>query len=205
MGKYWYRCEKCNKKIKKTLTHVGITLCRDCKKEIKYCLNCGNILIGGKKIRKYCSKKCSGEHIGKTKLTGRTLSNEHKENLSKAAWNYKSNYHNVKYYKVYCPFLMKEISVQGTYEREYAKYLNENNILWNRGKKISLQYKKNENCIVRNYYPDFYLISTDEFIETKGYYSETDKVKMKLVLEQNPNKTIKILFKKDLIVLGLNI
>ena len=43
------------------------------------------------------------------------------------------------------------------------------------------------------YYPDFYLPETDEYIEIKGWWSESDKEKMKLVEKYNPNINIKYL------------
>jgi hypothetical protein len=94
--------------------------------------------------------------------------------------------------------LGKEVSVQGTYELKYSQYLNEQNILWDRGKHISLQYNRFDGDIVRNYYPDFFLIETKEYIEIKGFFSETDKIKMELVQEQNKEIPIQILQKKDL-------
>lgn len=84
----------------------------------------------------------------------------------------------------------KEISVQGTYELKYATYLNSNNIKWDRGKYINIPYFLEIN---RTYFPDFYLIDTNEFIEIKGYLFDSDKVKMDAVISQNQNKTIRII------------
>jgi len=202
MSRYWYNCEKCDKRIKKQPDYCGDILCMECKKEKKQCLFCDKTIIGGKKIRKYCSQSCASKHT----LRGRKLSKSHKEKLSKAAWNYSGNgYAKVKYHKVFCPYLNKTISVQGTYELKYANYLNDNGIEWSRGKNVSLQYKKNIYDITRNYYPDFFLIKNNKFIEIKGYYPESDQIKMKLVKEQNETKKIKILFKYDLQKLGINI
>jgi hypothetical protein len=99
--------------------------------------------------------------------------------------------------------LNKYLSVQGTYELKYAQYLNENDIKWSRGKNINLRYKRNEDDILRNYYPDFYLIDSNEYIEIKGYYSDADQKKMSLVKEQNAEKKIQILFDDDLEKLGI--
>ena len=68
--------------------------------------------------------------------------------------------------------------------------------------KYSLQYVTNDK-VQRNYFPDFYLPETNEYIEIKGYFFLKDRIKMKLVEEQNPDKKIIILFKEDLIELRL--
>lgn len=60
---------------------------------------------------------------------------------------------------------------------------------------ITLKYKTD---IVRNYYPDFYLIDNKEYIEIKGYFSDKDRNKMKLIKNQNINSKINVLFKDDL-------
>lgn len=198
MAKYYFKCEKCDKTIKKNPDYKGKILCQKCKKEKKNCLNCKKEIVGGKKISKYCSRKCSSKHA-LSGMQGRTLSKEHKEKLSKAAWNNKGNgYAKVKYYKIFCPHMGKEISVQGTYERDYAIYLNENNISWKRDKSVSLQYKRSGEDNIRNYYPDFLLIDVNIFIEVKGYFSNQDKLKMKLVKEQNSSAIIKMIFKEDI-------
>ena len=43
------------------------------------------------------------------------------------------------------------------------------------------------------------LRSKDEYIEIKGYYWPSDKIKMDLVINQNPNLRIKILFEDDIV------
>lgn len=55
-------------------------------------------------------------------------------------------------------------------------------ILWIRN--VYLKYIKSDGSIHR-YNPDFYLPELDLYIEVKGYFSEKDKLKTKLVLEQN--------------------
>jgi hypothetical protein len=190
----------CSKTVKRNPNYQDIILCRSCakiefSKKYKKCLNCDTVIKSWDLTRKYCSKSCSSKHS----LKGRTLSREHRENLSKSAWNNKGNgYAKVKYYKIYCPYMKKIISVQGTYELKYATFLNNSGIRWERNKNISLRYTKNDTDINRNYYPDFYLVDSDEFIEIKGYFSPNDKIKMDMVKTQNPTKNIKILFKEDL-------
>lgn len=77
-----------------------------------------------------------------------------------------------------------EYIVRGHWEENVANKLTNDGILWIRNH--FLKYVKDG--IRKTYNPDFYLPMTDEFIEVKGYYSDKDKEKMKLVLEQNDVK-----------------
>ena len=197
MAIHYHNCVICSKKVRKKPNFLGEILCLSCRKnsKIKNCDYCNVEFYPRKSINRYCSTSCSTKH----NLTGRKLTNEHKENLSKSAWNNKGNgFAKVKFYKVWCPFLEKEVSVQGTYELKYSQYLNEHNILWDRGKHISLQYKRFEDDITRNYYPDFFLVESEEYIEIKGFFSDSDKNKMKKVQEQNKKISLSILQKEDL-------
>lgn len=204
MGKYWKKCSICNKKILRPPDFINELICLTCrnKRKQKFCLNCGKEFYPYKIYRKYCSQMCSGKRNGKSILKGRVLSKKHKEALSKAAGSNKNGY-KTKYYTVFCDYLNKEINVQGTYELKYALYLNDHKIKWTRGKNINIQYQLNKEDIIRNYYPDFYLIDTQEYIETKGYFYPDDIIKMEVVKNQNPDKKIKILFYEDLKNIGI--
>lgn len=81
-----------------------------------------------------------------------------------------------------------EYTVRGHWEENVANKLTVNGINWIRNR--TLKYIKNG--IRKTYIPDFYLPNTNEYIEVKGYYSDEDKEKMRLVLENNPG--IKIYF-----------
>lgn len=52
--------------------------------------------------------------------------------------------------------------------------------------------------VSHRYFPDFYLPDTNQYIEVKGYYWPSDKIKMGLVREQNPELDIRIVFEKDI-------
>lgn len=116
------------------------------------------------------------------------LSDEHKEKLSlvrSRALNNSAGFKDVKWYHI------KNINdedyiVRGRWEENVAKYLNAHNILWQKGQMIS--YIKDGQK--RIYNPDFYLPQLDKYIEVKGYYSDKDRLKMKLVHEQNKDKCI---------------
>lgn len=70
--------------------------------------------------------------------------------------------------------IYKNISLDSTWEYEVAKALDENNINWIRPK-YGFKYEWIDGY--HTYYPDFYLIDLDLYIEVKGYEIEKDKAK----------------------------
>lgn len=76
----------------------------------------------------------------------------------------------------------EEYVVRGTWERDIANYLTQNNIYWIKNKQI-VYYKPDGSK--HRYNPDFYIPDKNLYLEVKGYYSPVDKEKMKLVMEQN--------------------
>lgn len=126
---------------------------------------------------------------------------ETKEKQSIANNGRNNGYVKTKYYEVFCPYENKNIKIQGTWELKYANYLNEQNINWTKSKYINLKYKLFENDYWHTYYPDFFLVDTQEYVEIKGYWWKSndgrvdDKRKMKMVKKFNPDKTIKIITK----------
>jgi hypothetical protein len=198
--KRYYKCEICEKSIKRNQENPTNLKCRKCIKELKKirCKKCGIFFHPIKSIRKFCSQKCSNKYNTKNYLIGRKLTKKHRENLSSAA---KPKGGKCKFYKINNPYMNKEISVQGTWELKYAHYLNDNKIKWIRSKKINLKYKLNG--FKKTYYPDFYLIDSNEYIEVKGYFYEKDKIKMNKVFEDNQDKKIVMLFREDLLKLNI--
>jgi hypothetical protein len=83
--------------------------------------------------------------------------------------------------------------VQGTWERTFALYCNEKNIVWDRCKpwKYVLDGK------TKSYTPDFYLPKFDLYIEIKGRWWGNDRAKMDAVIEQHPDKKIFIIEKEQ--------
>lgn len=69
------------------------------------------------------------------------------------------------------------IKLKGKWEVIVAKWLDLNNIKWEHETK-SFDYEWNG---VRKYYPDFYLPDFDLFIEVKGYETERDRCKWKVI------------------------
>lgn len=79
----------------------------------------------------------------------------------------------------------EEYALQGHWEENVALRLNELGICWTKSK--PLKYFKD---YWHNYTPDLYIPSMDIYIEVKGYYPDKDRSKMKLVVQQNPDKKI---------------
>ena len=89
------------------------------------------------------------------------------------------------------------VSLHGTWELKYAKWLDENNIRWRKVYESFPYIYKNKKHL---YYPDFYLIDSKEYIEIKGYKTDKDEAKWKYFPE---GLELKVMFKKDLKNIGL--
>jgi len=91
------------------------------------------------------------------------------------------------------------VDLHGSWELEYAKYLDANSIKWIRNKDtFSYTYDGKD----RKYTPDFYLTETDEYIEIKGYKTEKDTAKW---LQFPLDRKLKVLMKKELCDLGIKV
>lgn len=91
------------------------------------------------------------------------------------------------------------VDLHGSWEVEYVKYLDFNNIKWCRNTdSFSYIFEGKQ----RKYTPDFYLYETDEYIEIKGYKTLKDISKW----DQFPShRKLTILMKKELLDLGISI
>lgn len=122
---------------------------------------------------------------GKFKILGHSHTTETKDKLSEIRSKYlekcPNGFPDVGWYKIQ-NVNGEEFTVRGTWERDFGNYLTLHKILWIRN--VYLKYIKSDGSIHR-YNPDFYLPELDLYIEVKGYFSEKDKLKTKLVLEQN--------------------
>ena len=98
---------------------------------------------------------------------------------------------------VYVSRIAGVVKLDSTWETEYAKYLDANNIKWKRNL-IMFPYMYRRKMFY--YIPDFYLIDEDVYIEIKGYQRAKDAAKWR----DFPYKLI-VLKKKELLELGLNI
>lgn len=88
----------------------------------------------------------------------------------------------------------------GKWEIEVAKWLDKNNIKWERSTITPFNYFWNNGWHL--YFPDFYLPELDKFLEVKGYETERDKCKWSVVpnLIVLKNKEINLI-KEDKFVL----
>ena len=113
------------------------------------------------------------------------------------AWGHFSKSYNKGY--VFSPYANKNIYLLSGLEIAYAKWLNENNIKWDKPKSNAYKLSGKD----KKYYPDFLLIDTNEIIEIKGYWWEGDKAKMLAVTTQHPELKISVLTKQELDNIGI--
>ena len=84
---------------------------------------------------------------------------------------------------------MNGIKVQGEWEKKVAEKLAAANLTFER-KRIKFDN-------TRHYTPDFYIPELDVFIEVKGWLRTPDIVKYQKVVQEHPNKVIKMLHGKE--------
>lgn len=128
---------------------------------------------------------------------GQRMSNNAREKISKARSKFleevgRGGFTKIKWYKIK-NIKQEEFIVRGNWEYEIAEILNNENIYWIR--KIYLKYVKNE--VIKTYCPDFYIPEYNIYIEVKGYFSQVDKEKINLVINQNEINLL-LIFEKDL-------
>ncbi len=98
----------------------------------------------------------------------------------------------------YNSLLQDKIWLRSSYELKFAQYLDKNNIPW-------LYEIETFNLGDTTYTPDFYLPTSNLWIEIKGYMREKYQIKINKFLDNYTNETLKILYKEDLIKLGIKI
>lgn len=91
------------------------------------------------------------------------------------------------------------VDLHGSWEFKYAKFLDFNNIRWERCKDRFPYTYKNK---LHYYTPDFYLPEDDKYIEIKGYITDKDYAKWKQIPK---NISFEVLTRKDLILLGIDV
>jgi len=128
---------------------------------------------------------------------GIPLKTSTKEKLSEARSKFlnergNGGFRDVKWFKSVDSF-GNECSLRGTWERDVAEWLTRQGIMWTR--KHYVKYL-DEN-INRTYSPDFFIPADNTVIEVKGFYSDKDKKKMRLVQEQHPALIVKMIMKKE--------
>ena len=182
-----YKCE-CGKKFEKSQSlNVHYSHClihRNGKPEVSR---------GGWKLsdedRKKAAKTLS-ENVksGKTILKGWHHSIESRKKMSESKIkSYTDNTFHCKFFTVNNG--EKDIKVQGTFERDFANFLNENGIKWDRKR---LRYGDSH-----SYTPDFYIVEKNFYIEVKGWMMNRDKEKYRRFFSER-NETVYCCFKHDM-------
>jgi len=89
----------------------------------------------------------------------------------------------------------KEVYLDSTWEVEFAKWLDKNEIVWERPTHFPWVDAHNK---PHKYYPDFYLVESKKYYDIKNdYLIERDQVKINAVLAQN-NIDLEILSRQKL-------
>lgn len=162
------QCKQCNVIFtKKNTQHKGI--CDECRKKEYHkhiltltCEICNEIFTHYVYM-KTCSKKCM------CKL----LSIKHKANPNCGG---ETNYRKFTY---------KGIYMDSSWELEIAQYMDNQNIEWQRTRKIMFWWT-DKNGLKRRYYPDFYLPKYDLYLDPKNkYLLKLDEYKLNQVIKEN--------------------
>lgn len=176
-----YKCPYCDKCFKTSKQLGG---------HLAHCPNHPN-----KKLHDKAHKQ-KGQTYSKNLKTGKFKHKPHKHSIktkerlsivrAKQVQNeYQNNFHaKVKWYKVK-NLNDVEFSVRGMWELNVAKRLNELGYIWIKANSISYMTD-----YTHHYTPDFYIPELDLYIEVKGRYPNTDRIKMKAVHEQHPELKI---------------
>lgn len=91
--------------------------------------------------------------------------------------------------------------VQGTWELKFSKVLNVIDENWMKigiGNKVHSFLWKDLEGTEHYYTPDFWSPKLKKYFEVKGYLRDSDALKMKYVIEQNPSIVIEMVRKADL-------
>jgi len=124
-----------------------------------------------------------------TKLAIEKMSKSHKGKIP----SWKSGYGKGCYYD--SP-LQGKIWLRSSWEVKFAEYLDKNEILW-------LYEIQTFDLGYITYTPDFYLPTSNMFVEVKGYMTNIAQEKINKFLDNYNEETLKILYKEDLIKLGV--
>jgi hypothetical protein len=96
-------------------------------------------------------------------------------------------------------FEYKGYKIQGTWELNVVKKLDELNIKWHKPRINSEVWRYDIQGKTKSYTPDLYLEGSNLYLEIKGYWWGNDREKMNAVIQQHPDKKIVIIEKKEYI------
>lgn len=94
-------------------------------------------------------------------------------------------------------YYVGEQKVQGTYERDFAIALENQNIKWQKVKTNNHIFKYIKNGKVCSYAPDIFLPELNLYIEIKGFWWGDDENKMISIKQQHIDKNVVIIFGRD--------
>lgn len=166
------------------------------KKYILKCESCGEQFEASKKNRKVCSQKCKGVYFKNLYSDGRYNGDKNPNfgnDKVKEAWE------NGCYLERPLPKHGKGIGgyhngiwMRSSWELEFAKNLDDNNIKW---KYESKRFKLSNG---KTYTPDFYICHLNLWVEIKGYWHEKAKIKFNMFLSEYPEEKIIVISEKPL-------
>jgi hypothetical protein len=206
--KYKTNCIKCN-------SDRGYKMLKEAKRPCIKCSKTGQYIRSKEQIEQFV-ERCKGSRIGKkhsesTKIklserqkkyckiygnqfiTGKSKGKHSKKTIAKMSV---SNSGKAPKWKGRV-FLYKGIKFRSSWEMKYAQFLDKNNIKWSYEPKFILQDG-------RCFSPDF-LLECGRIIEIKGFWTEKAKEKWAMFCSLKPEIDKKILYKQDLIQLGISI
>lgn len=115
-------------------------------------------------VVKACSEECRNKIIG----------NKNRENPNCGG---ETNYRKYRY---------NDVWMDSTWEKDLAEWMDVNNILWERSRKLHQFLWTDKNGKQRRYYPDFYLPKYKIYVDTKNpYLMKCDEYKIKSVVKEN--------------------
>ncbi len=88
----------------------------------------------------------------------------------------------------------KKLKLKSGYEKKVRASLNKRKIPFEYEKEV-IEYTIPETK--RKYLPDFYLKELDMYVEAKGKWDRIGRQKMLYVIQQNPDKDIRMLFMRN--------
>ena len=129
---------------------------------------------------------------------GRMRSGTTDETRRKLSLNACSNRHKFNNFR-HVPFISytrldnTEVRLRGSYEFRFAKYLDGRGIKWEYGKPLGYLDK---NGVQKYMLPDFFIVDTCRYFDTKGYLSKECAEKLELIREQGT--VVRLVFLKDI-------
>ena len=151
---------------------------KDALEKYTHCVECGKEIKNKFGSGKFCSRSCASKTGGRARNKKDPIGG-----------------HTSKLQIMYTTKSGEQVKLHSNYEVLVAKSLDANNIKWVRPKPFIWKDSNNQEY---RYYPDFYLIDYDTFLDPKNdYLIIKDKEKISLVEKQNNIRVI-ILDKNEL-------